>query len=76
MACGICISSSEWSRPVERAWASQYVKAMRKDGARYGFGFIDKKSLHAPQLAEKAARYVSKYLAKWREDGSSRSAKA
>ena len=54
---------------VERAWAFEYVKAMRHVGARYGFGFVDEKPLHSPQPAEKAARYVSKYLAKWRDDG-------
>ncbi len=54
---------------VERAWAFEYVKAMRHVGARYGFGFVDEKPLRSPQPAEKAARYVSKYLAKWRDDG-------
>jgi hypothetical protein len=54
---------------IERAWAFEYVKAMREVGARYGYGFVDEKPLHSPQPAEQAARYVSKYLAKWREDG-------
>jgi hypothetical protein len=54
---------------IERAWAFEYVKAMNEVGVRYGFGYVDDDPLHAPQAAEKAARYVSKYLAKWREDG-------
>lgn len=54
---------------VERAWAIEYVKAMREVGPRYGYGYVDEKPLHSPQPAEKAARYVSKYLAKWREGG-------
>jgi hypothetical protein len=55
---------------VERAWAFEYVKALREAGPRKGFGFVDTKPLHSPQLAEKTAGYVSKYLAKWNEDGS------
>jgi hypothetical protein len=54
---------------IERAWAFEYVKAMNEVGPRYGFGYVDDDPLRAPQPAEKAARYVSKYLAKWREDG-------
>jgi len=55
--------------PIERAWAVEYVKAMREISPRYGYGWVDSKPLHSPQPAEAAARYVSKYLAKWREDG-------
>ena len=54
---------------IERAWAFEYVKAMQELGARYGYGFVDSHPLHAPETAERAARYVSKYLAKWRDDG-------
>jgi len=54
---------------IERTWAFEYVKAMREVGQRYGFGFVDERPLRSPQPAESSARYVSKYLAKWREDG-------
>lgn len=53
----------------ERLWAFEYVKAMREVGARYGFGYVDARPLQAPQPADESARYVSKYLAKWRDDG-------
>jgi hypothetical protein len=56
--------------PVERLWAFEYVKAMRELGPSKLFGFVDGKPLHSPQSAEKAAGYLSKYLAKWNEDGS------
>jgi hypothetical protein len=55
---------------VERLWAFEYVKAMRELGASKLFGFVDAKPLHSPQPVEKAASYLSKYLAKWNEDGS------
>jgi hypothetical protein len=55
---------------VERAWAFEYVQALHEVGQMKGFGFIDRKPLHAPQPAERAARYLSKYLAKWQKDGS------
>jgi hypothetical protein len=55
---------------VERAWAFEYVRALRVIGPSKGFGYVDAKPLHSPQLAEKTAGYVSKYLAKWNEDGS------
>ena len=55
---------------VERAWAFEYVKAMRELGPLNLFGFVDAKPLRSPQPAEKAAGYLSKYLAKWNEDGS------
>jgi hypothetical protein len=56
--------------PVERAWAFEYVKALRELGPSKGFGYVDAKPLHSPQVAEKAATYISKYLAKWNADGS------
>jgi hypothetical protein len=56
--------------PVERVWAMEYVKAMRELGRSKLFGFVDAKPLQSPQPAEKAAGYLSKYLAKWNEDGS------
>jgi len=55
---------------VERAWAFEYVKALRELGPRKGFGYVDAKPLRSPQVAEKAAAYISKYLAKWSADGS------
>jgi hypothetical protein len=61
---------------IGRAWAFGYVKAMRELGSRYGYGFVDEKPLGAPQPAARAAKYVSKYLAKWaRTIDSSRSAR-
>jgi hypothetical protein len=56
--------------PVEQAWAFEYVKAMRELAPSKLFGFVDAKPLRSPQPAEKAAGYLSKYLAKWNEDGS------
>jgi hypothetical protein len=55
---------------IERAWAFEYVKALHEVGPVKGFGFIDRKPLHSPQPAEQSARYLSKYLAKWRPDRS------
>lgn len=55
---------------VERAWAVEYVKAMRELGPSKLFGYVDAKPLHSPQPAERAAGYLSKYLAKWNQDGS------
>jgi hypothetical protein len=55
---------------VEREWAYEYVGAMRELAPRSGFGFVDGKPLRRPERAERAAGYVSKYLAKWKEDGS------
>jgi hypothetical protein len=49
---------------VERAWSLAYVEALCDVGPRKGFGFIDRKPLHAPQPAERAASYLSKYLVK------------
>jgi len=54
---------------VERVWAIEYVKAMRMLGPTYCFGFVDAKPLSSPEAAERAAGYVAKYLAKWRDDG-------
>jgi hypothetical protein len=55
---------------VERVWAFEYVRALRELAPRKGFGYVDAKPLQSPQAAEKAATYVSKYLAKWNADGS------
>jgi hypothetical protein len=55
---------------VERAWAFEYVAALRDLGPAWCFGFVDAKPLHSPQPAERASGYLSKYLAKWRDDGS------
>ena len=55
---------------VERAWAVEYVRAMRELAPRKGFGFVDAKPLASPEPAERVARYLSKYLAKWEPDGS------
>jgi hypothetical protein len=55
---------------VERAWAVEYVRAMRELAPRKGFGFVDARPLQTPELAERVARYLSKYLAKWEPDGS------
>lgn len=54
----------------ERVWAWEYVKAMRELAPRYGFGYVDAKPLRSPQLAERASGYLSKYLVKWKDDGS------
>jgi hypothetical protein len=43
---------------------------MRELAPRYGFGFVDGKPLRRPERAERVAGYLSKYLAKWNEDGS------
>jgi hypothetical protein len=55
---------------VERVWAYEYVAAMRELAPRKGFGFVDGKPLRRPDRAERVASYLSKYLAKWKEDGS------
>jgi hypothetical protein len=54
---------------VERAWATEYVKALADVGPSKGFGWVDRKPLRSPQPAERAASYLSKYLAKWRPEG-------
>jgi uncharacterized protein YukE len=55
---------------IERAWAFEYVAALRELGAGCCFGFVDAKPLRSPQPAERASGYLSKYLAKWKADGS------
>lgn len=55
---------------IERAWATEYVKAMRELGPRYGFGFVDARPLRSPRPAADCAGYISKYLAKRQDDGS------
>lgn len=55
---------------VERVWAYEYVGAMRELAPRYGFGFVDDRPLRRPERAERVAGYLSKYLAKWKADGS------
>jgi hypothetical protein len=55
---------------VERVWATEYVRAMRELAPSKGFGFVDAKPLRSPEPAERVARYLSKYLAKWKPDGS------
>lgn len=54
---------------VERAWAIEYVRALRELAPRYGFGYVDAKPLRKPEPATHVSGYLSKYLAKWREDG-------
>jgi len=55
---------------VEKVWAYEYVAAMRELAPRKGFGFVDGKPLRRPEPAERTANYLSKYLAKWKNDGS------
>ncbi len=54
---------------IERAWAIEYVRALRELAPSYGYGFVDLKPLRNPEPATRVAGYLSKYLAKWREDG-------
>ena len=54
---------------VERVWAIEYVTALCEVGPSKGFGWIDRKPMRSPKPAEAAARYLSKYLAKWQPDG-------
>jgi hypothetical protein len=54
----------------ERAWATEYVAAMRELAPSKGFGFVDARPLRSPEPAERVARYLCKYLAKWHADGS------
>jgi hypothetical protein len=54
---------------IERAWSFAYVEALSELAPRRWFGFVDRKPLRAPRTAESAASYLSKYLAKWQEDG-------
>lgn len=55
---------------VERVWAIEYSKAVRQLGRSKGFGFIDRRPLRNPKPATQVGSYLSKYLAKWRADGS------
>ena len=56
---------------IERAWAIEYVKAMRELGPRYGFGFVDAKPLRSPLLRRPTVPgHISKYLVKRQADGS------
>lgn len=54
---------------IERAWSFAYVNAVRELGARYCFGWVDSKPLRSPQPVLNVSGYLSKYLAKRREDG-------
>jgi hypothetical protein len=54
----------------ERVWATEYVRARRELAPSKGFGFVDAKPLRNPEPVERVARYLSKYLAKWKPDGS------
>ncbi len=54
---------------IERAWAFEYVKALRELAPGHLFGFVDEKPLRDPQPALRVSSYLSKYLAKWRDDG-------
>lgn len=56
--------------PWKQLWAWEYTKSLRELAPRYGFGFPDTKPMQSPQPAEQVAGYLSKYLAKWNEDGS------
>ena len=38
---------------VERVWAFEYVKALRELGPSKGFGYVDAKPLHSPQLGRR-----------------------
>jgi hypothetical protein len=55
---------------VERVWATEYVRAMRELAPSKGLGFVDSRPLRNPEPAEQVARYLSKYLVKWKSDGS------
>lgn len=55
---------------IERAWAIEYVKAMRELGPKYCFGFVDAKPMRSPRPASDCAGYISKYLVKRHRDGS------
>lgn len=56
--------------PMEQVWAFEYVRTMRELAGSKGFGYVDAKPLQSPQPVQQAAAYLSKYLAKWNEDGS------
>lgn len=54
---------------LEKAWANEYVRAMRRLAPTYLFGYVDAKPLTRPRPAELCAGYIAKYLTKRREDG-------
>jgi hypothetical protein len=54
---------------VERVWAFEYGKAIRRLAASKGFGFVDLHPLRSPKPATQVGSYLAKYLAKWRDDG-------
>jgi hypothetical protein len=56
--------------PLEMAWSSEYVRAMRALAPDYKFGHLDTKPLHRPRPAESCAGYIAKYLTKRKVDGS------
>jgi hypothetical protein len=43
---------------------------MRRLAPSKRFGLVDAKPLKSPEPAERVASYLSKYLAKWQDDGS------
>jgi hypothetical protein len=55
---------------VEQVWAREYVRAMGELAPAKGFGFVDGRPLRHPEPAERVASYLSKYLAKYKADGS------
>ena len=69
MASGITTSSSAWRRrSSERGRTNTCERCERSVPSKF-FGFVDERPLRSPQPATKVAGYLSKYLAKWREDG-------
>ena len=50
--------------PFERAWATEYAKAMEELGPKYMFGIVRTKPLQNPKPAEHCAGYIAKYLTK------------
>src|SRR5918995_3579319 len=57
---------------VEQAWAIEYVHALRELAPRYGSASSTPGRCASPEPAKRVAGYLSKYLAKWREDARSR----
>ena len=55
--------------PMEMAWASEYVRAMRKLAPVYLFGHVDAKPLRWARPADHCAGYIAKYLTKRKADG-------
>ena len=56
--------------PLERAWATEYAKAMEELSPKYMFGTVHTKPLQHPKPAEHCAGYIAKYLTKRQPDGS------